>query len=102
MLDPYTTITEGAVGASTDKDGYPFTKAHRIWMISWSKDSDFHLYVDDIVVTEAADSQGFCGDPDHPRPEGDLDENCYVDINDFAIWLTHWLECNNPDPNVCE
>lgn len=42
----------------------------------------------DITATVA-----ICGDPDHPYPIGDLNQDCRVDMPDFAIFAAHWLEC---------
>ncbi len=35
-----------------------------------------------------------CGDATHPYPKGDLDENCRVNMLDFALFADHWLEDN--------
>jgi hypothetical protein len=34
-----------------------------------------------------------CGDYKHPYPVGDLNKDCRVDMADFAIFSSHWLEC---------
>ena len=34
-----------------------------------------------------------CGDYKHPYPVGDLNKDCRVDMADFAIFTSHWLEC---------
>ena len=34
-----------------------------------------------------------CGDPNHPYPLGDLNQDCTVDLLDLAILSLHWLEC---------
>jgi hypothetical protein len=34
-----------------------------------------------------------CGDPNHPYPVGDLNQDCRVDLLDLAILTLHWLEC---------
>lgn len=33
--------------------------------------------------------------------EGDLNEDCYVNFRDFAIFATHWLECGNRFDPAC-
>jgi len=33
-----------------------------------------------------------CGDPWHPYPIGDLNHDCHVDFQDFALMASHWLE----------
>ena len=34
-----------------------------------------------------------CGDPNHPYPLGDLNQDCRVNLLDLAILALHWLEC---------
>lgn len=34
-----------------------------------------------------------CGDYKHPYPLGDVNQDCSVDLLDFAIMSKHWLEC---------
>ncbi len=33
---------------------------------------------------------------------GDLNQDCYVDFRDFAIFAQHWLECGNPFDAHCQ
>jgi hypothetical protein len=33
-----------------------------------------------------------CGDPTHPYPLGDFNEDCFVDWTDFAIFADNWLQ----------
>jgi len=40
-----------------------------------------------------------CGDECHPILQGDLDENCHIDFNDFAIYCQQWMACTHPDCN---
>jgi hypothetical protein len=37
-----------------------------------------------------------CGDPNHPYPPGDLNRDCSVDLLDFAIIASYWLESTAP------
>ena len=39
----------------------------------------------------AAVDPGQCGDENHPYPTGDLNEDCIVNIEDFAILANNWL-----------
>jgi len=41
-----------------------------------------------------------CGDPEHPYPPGDLNQDCHVNLLDLAILALHWLECTAPDCGV--
>ena len=38
-----------------------------------------------------------CGDPQHPYPHGDLNNDCYVNLADLAILSKTWLNCTAPD-----
>jgi hypothetical protein len=38
-----------------------------------------------------------CGDECHPYPTGDFDKDCEVDFADFAIFVSHWLDCTKPE-----
>jgi hypothetical protein len=39
-----------------------------------------------------------CGDYKHPFPQGDINEDCQVDMNDFAVLSQYWLyEIQSPD-----
>jgi hypothetical protein len=40
--------------------------------------------------------EAFCGDPNHPYPVGDLNQDCRVDFLDLAILASHWMEDNSP------
>ncbi len=46
------------------------------------------------VSVLAAEPQ--CGDPSHPYPTGDSNQDCVVNLVDFAMFATHWLEDNRP------
>jgi len=41
--------------------------------------------------------QKFCGDECHPILTGDLNEDCYINFEDFAIYTQNWMECTHPD-----
>jgi hypothetical protein len=43
-----------------------------------------------LVVVEA--SVPYCGDEDHPYPDGDLNKDCHVDLFDFALLSDRWLD----------
>ncbi len=34
-----------------------------------------------------------CGDPTHPYPPGDINRDCRVDLEDFAVLVENWLAC---------
>jgi hypothetical protein len=39
----------------------------------------------------------YCGDADHPYPAMDFNQDCRVDLADFAMFAAHWLECTAPE-----
>ncbi len=43
-----------------------------------------------------------CGDPGTVYLPGDLNEDCYVDFKDLAIFASHWLTCTDPANRDCE
>lgn len=38
-----------------------------------------------------------CGDVNHPYPPMDFDHDCIVNFTDFALFMSHWLDCTSPD-----
>lgn len=34
--------------------------------------------------------------------DGDLNNDCRVNFEDFAIFMSHWLECNLSPSNACD
>ena len=38
-----------------------------------------------------------CGDLCHPILKGDLNEDCYINMEDFVIYIDSWLACTHPD-----
>jgi len=38
-----------------------------------------------------------CGDECHPILQGDINEDCYINFEDFAIYAAMWLSCTHPD-----
>jgi len=44
-----------------------------------------------------------CGDPGTYYFGGDINKDCYVDFEDFALFTAGWLGCTNPaDPNCLQ
>jgi len=55
--------------------------------------------VDHPPVTKQLQSiepDNLCGDYDYPYPTGDINHDCVVNLVDFAMFATHWLEDNRP------
>jgi len=42
-------------------------------------------------------SEKICGDECHPILRGDLNEDCYINFKDFALYVADWLSCTHPD-----
>lgn len=38
-----------------------------------------------------------CGDECHPILQGDLNKDCYINFEDFALYCEMWLACTHPD-----
>jgi len=38
-----------------------------------------------------------CGDLCHPIQKGDMNEDCYINFDDFVLWSQNWLSCTHPD-----
>ncbi len=58
----------------------------------------------DKLYTQLAESLSYLSDVlvhcTEPIP-GDVNHDCKVDINDFEIMISHWLECNLDPPEAC-
>jgi probable HAF family extracellular repeat protein len=56
------------------------------------------VMTEDKTVTAVYDvDQRRCGDECHPILQGDLNKDCYINFEDFAIYCAHWLSCTHPD-----
>jgi hypothetical protein len=42
-----------------------------------------------------------CGDLKHPYPVGDLNKDCYVDLQDLVLWAGEWMAANCALTNQC-
>ena len=49
------------------------------------------------ILVSTTPPEPYCGDVDHPYPLMDFDEDCRVDLVDFAMFAAHWLECTAPE-----
>jgi len=50
-----------------------------------------------IVDMGPYEFQSVCGDPDHPYPPGDLNQDCRVNFLDIAVIANNWLACTAPE-----
>lgn len=53
------------------------------------------MIVDNLVISAELE----CGDWGYPS--SDINEDCYVNIKDFAIIAGAWLDCTHPDDSSC-
>lgn len=61
--------------------------------------ADTHVLIDGDKTIRAIFDVGdrVCGDLCHPILQGDLNEDCYVNMADFALYMESWLACTHPD-----
>jgi hypothetical protein len=56
------------------------------------------LMEDNKTVTAIfAVGERVCGDLCHPILQGDLNRDCYINFEDFALYCQQWLACTHPD-----
>jgi hypothetical protein len=69
---------------------------------SVSNDNNFDNLTITAVTINIQDNEGNCGDAGQTYHEGDINEDCYVDIKDFAIVARDYLLCTDPQfPITC-
>ncbi len=47
-------------------------------------------------------SDPVCGDPGTVYLAGDLNKNCYIDLEDLVLLLSNWLKCSDPANIECD
>ena len=52
---------------------------------------------DEAVTAVFLADERRCGDECHPIQQGDLNEDCRINLIDFAIYSVQWLSCTHPD-----
>jgi uncharacterized membrane protein len=62
-----------------------------------SSETSIILMEDESVTAVYSLNEPQCGDECHPILQGDLNGDCYVNFDDFAIYCTQWLACTHPD-----
>jgi len=65
----------------------------------WSQCPGMSTYgiVGETIIGYAVQPPPHCGDPNHPYPLGDMNQDCRVDLLDLAVLALHWLECTAPE-----
>jgi hypothetical protein len=64
--------------------------------------SSTRYYVDDLTIRDVPVGGDYCGDGFNIFLPGDLNKNCYVDLEDVAILLLHWVNCTDPTDTRCD
>lgn len=59
-----------------------------------------NAYVDGQIVATAPTHILTCEEVGEYYP-GDINEDCYVDIQDLVLFIQNWLDCNDPDNQNC-
>jgi len=60
------------------------------------------MQVQSRLGNEVAKCGGRCGDDFHPHPDGDIDNDCDVDLMDFALFANTWLAEQACIPPNCQ
>jgi len=55
------------------------------------------MSTDKVITAVFAAGQRECGDDCHPILKGDLNGDCYINFDDFALYTDNWLSCTHPD-----
>ncbi|MHC4207358.1 MAG: hypothetical protein ACYSTT_22105 [Planctomycetota bacterium] len=71
----------------------------------WIGDVNDPCSADTFIITDANETvtavfvpdKRECGDECHPILQGDLNEDCYTNFDDFSIYADTWLACTHPD-----
>jgi len=53
-----------------------------------------------VVDMGAYEFFAYCGDPEHPYPPMDFNQDCVVNVADLAMFAEHWLTCTKPECNL--
>jgi hypothetical protein len=84
----------------------PFTSCPDVYYIKeWQGDvigdmaASTSVIIDGDKTITAVFQEGSkeCGDLCHPILLGDINQDCYVNIADFSLYIESWLECTHPD-----
>jgi hypothetical protein len=57
-----------------------------------------NIAIDNIEFSQVGAAPPQCGDENHPIVTSDLNKDCVVDFEDFALFALDWLTCNDPSP----
>ena len=64
----------------------------------YNSPSSVHVCFDNFLFT--ADYR-VCSDPTHPKMDADVNQDCYVNLQDFSPLASNWMECTDPTDETC-
>jgi hypothetical protein len=97
---------ESCPGWRTDLSASRFPYCPDIYKFHhWTGDVNDPCSADTFIVTDTNETVTAvfvpdvreCGDECHPILQGDLNEDCYTNFEDFSIYADMWLSCTHPD-----
>lgn len=94
------TAPDGTIVAQTTT-GWDGGAINKVWLSG--SDETYNgqpVYYDNLKTT--APEPAACGDNDHPYPSMDLNQDCLVDLADFALFASQWLRYDCVTPDWCE
>ena len=62
-----------------------------------SAETTVTMSADKVITAVFAAGERECGDDCHPILKGDLNGDCYINFEDFALYTANWLGCTHPD-----
>ncbi|AQT68187.1 Sialidase precursor [Anaerohalosphaera lusitana] len=66
-----------------------------------ASEPEFASYPVDPLTVNIEDNERYCGDDYTTFLSADLNQDCYVDFNDFALVASNWLQCSDPTDIEC-
>ena len=94
-------------GWHVDLSAETFLKCPYVWRFDhWTGDvanpnspsTSIVMDTNETVTAVFYADERVCGDECHPVVKGDLNEDCHVDFEDFAIYIDrYWLSCTAPE-----
>jgi hypothetical protein len=93
--DPNTfiqTVTVQSVDDGDSEGPHTATISHTVV----SDDANYGGYDVDDVVVNITDDEAWCGQAGTVYFDADLNQDCFVDLRDFAIFASNWLRCTDP------
>jgi len=104
--DTYTTLVDSVaadleVGDTFNVNAFGFFTGHMTDITGTTTWGGMQPAFDDVEITVSG-GYNVCGDSLHPYPAGDItgpegDKDCRVDMLDFAVMGSSWLECTAPE-----